>query len=577
VGVNFRLLDIDDFDALMNDLAIELASEDAYATARGGAPNVQSPTYDDTALEDASVDDLDHDLMLAVMREYCANLGRAPVTHDTLPALLREQGLLVHRSDSDFPTIGCLLLFGKEPQSRFPHAVVSGTLAGKKRVVFSGNLVRQRQALLEWLEAPEVNPQLHVKRRRTHEDRPAYPQRALVELMMNMLVHRDYQRAEPASVDVVPGEAVTFANPGGLMEAVVRQVKPGPDGAFRPVPRLSELRNPALCDVFFGFRAMERAGTGLADVEQMVRDHGGDSVFRHDSATNGLIARVSQPTASAGSHSVARESRPVGIYVVNILPFGSLPRQISMVRLKTSLRERPQGMCLREAGTFIERDGELWSFVPAPILLERLRPIACDDQPAPMLREGVEKDPESRKVLSWLLRKHFERQLALMRDRGLTLDEDRRRGRRRAYFEGLDGAPRTVVYDTPHRKGVQRQVVKQRADGGKAWFENEGFGYEVTWIDEEWGVRIKPFYMFTKRDARTPLPAFARAGRSTRRMKLDRNKNVEDDLTFWARFLGSGEATLNIGQEHVEDLILEASFLTIEVPSEGEDPVSTRA
>jgi hypothetical protein len=52
------------------------------------------------------------------------------------------------------------------------------------------------------------------------------------------------------------------------------------------------------------------------------------------------------------------------------------------------------------------------------------------------------------------------------------------------------------VYDTPRRKAVSRQVVKQRADGTRAWFENEGFGYEVVEIGGVWAVRIKPFYMF---------------------------------------------------------------------------------
>jgi len=88
-------------------------------------------------------------------------------------------------------------------------------------------------------------------------------------------------------------------------------------------------------------------------------------------------------------------------------------------------------------------------------------------------------------------------------------------------------------------------------------------------LDEVWAIRIKPFYMFTKRDAQTPLPPFVRGSRATRRMKFDRNKNVEDDLTFWARFLSEGAPTINIGQEHMPDLILSGSFLTVEVP-EGE-------
>src|SRR3546814_20391559 len=75
--------------------------------------------------------------------------------------------------------------------------------------------------------------------------------------------------------------------------------------------------------------------------------------------------------------------------------------------------------------------------------------------------------------------------------------------------------------------------------------------------------------MFTGRDARTPLPSFTRTSKATSRMKFDRNKNVEADLTFWSSFLGRGDETINIGQRHVEDLLIEGAFLTEEVPEIG--------
>jgi hypothetical protein len=170
--------------------------------------------------------------------------------------------------------------------------------------------------------------------------------------------------------------------------------------------------------------------------------------------------------------------------------------------------------------------------------------------------------------LSWLIRKYFERHLSRFESQGLIRDLSKRRVNR-AYFIGREGKPRTLVYGTAKRKRINRQVVKQRAEGAKAWFENEGFGYEVVQLDGRWAVRIKPFYMFTGRDAQKPLPAFTRAARATRRMKFDRNKNVDDDLTFWSRFLRQDAPTINIGDEHVDDLVLNGSFLTIEVAEEG--------
>ena len=60
-----------------------------------------------------------------------------------------------------------------------------------------------------------------------------------------------------------------------------------------------------------------------------------------------------------------------------------------------------------------------------------------------------------------------------------------------------------------------------------------------------------------------------RAAKSTRRIKFDRNKSVEADLTFWASFLGGGAETMNVGHLHMGDLLIDMTFLTVEVPEIG--------
>jgi hypothetical protein len=356
IGSNFKLLEIEGFDELMVELSRELANEDAYQNARSTERPGRALAFDDKEVSDSTYDDLDHNLMLSVMRDYCSTLGRAPVTTDTLPGLLREQGFLVQVNGLEFPTAGCILLFGKDPQRHFPHSVVSATVAGKKRMVFAGNLIRQRQALLEWLEGPDVNPTLKVKRRSTHTAAPAYPHRALVELLVNLLVHRDYERSDTASINVEPGRSITFRNPGGLLDSVARRVSVDRDGRFHAVGKVSDLRNRSLCDVFFGIQAMEREGTGLADVESMSRALGGDATFVDDNQSGSFIANILQPSASAGSHTIARDDRPSGVYIINVLPFVSLPEHVSIVRLRTSLWDRPPEVSLEDIGTFVLRD-----------------------------------------------------------------------------------------------------------------------------------------------------------------------------------------------------------------------------
>jgi hypothetical protein len=158
--------------------------------------------------------------------------------------------------------------------------------------------------------------------------------------------------------------------------------------------------------------------------------------------------------------------------------------------------------------------------------------------------------------------KHWHFFLSRWRDRGLYADHREKR----AFFQ-LRGERNTVTYDSRIRKGVKREVVKQRGEGTSVWYENEGISYEI--VEPEagiWAVQVKPFYMFTASDGRTPLPPFERTRRATRRIKFDRVKNVDDDLTFWARFLSAGQAMMNLAGVGVDDLILDSNYVSAEVP-----------
>jgi hypothetical protein len=567
LGSNFRLLRIDGFDELFSDLSRELAGHDRYASNGVARRSMhESQAFDEGVVEQASLDDIDMDLALSILSEYCKKLGRAPLTRDTLPALMREQGLTVPNSGSDKVTAGALLLFGKRPQDFFPHAVVTLTEAGKKREIYEGNLIAQRRRLLEKLETVEVNPLLKLKKRRQHTDQPAYPPRVLVELLVNMLVHRDYQIPEASGIELHPGLEIVFSNPGALTQKVAGKVTVEDDGRIIISEGVTDQRNPSLCDIFFGISAMERAGTGLIDVGQLMQGCGGGSAFYHHISESRFKAVVTQPQASAGSRVIARSDVPTGLYMLNALPFSVMPETVSIVQLTQPLRFRPRTVDLSDCGTFVDRGTELWSFVPLPILTALLEPIVDKTASKAVQRKEIEASGDSKRVLSWLLRKHLEYELETFEDDGLMLENGRKR---RAYFTGKERGERTITWNSAQRRGNRRDVVKKRAEGTRAWFENEGFGYEIVDIGGLWCVRIKPFYMFTGADAVTPLPAFTRASKATRRIKFDRNKNVEADLAFWASFLGRGAETMNVGDLHVDDLLVDMTFLTVEVPEPG--------
>jgi hypothetical protein len=426
--------------------------------------------------------------------------------------------------------------------------------------------------VLEWIEQEEINPKIKVKGRRQHESRLAYPERALVELLVNMIVHRDYTIAKPSQIDVNFNHSARFVNPGAQSPAAATRLKLETDGTFQPVPQFSDLRNRALCDVFFGISAMERAGTGLTDTRELAEQQGGAATFAYPPGKDCFAAELFRLEASAGSATVARDTRPVGTYVLNLLPFASIPRALMHISLNVaSWDELAKRVPLDDAGTFVfeTKTGDLWSFLPVPLLNTLFAPAAMDSATSITL-EQVERDPLLRAKFSWLTRRHFERYLSGFADRGLIIEKDKYgHPTKRSYFTALKGNNRPIIYDTPYKKNVRRDVVKRRGEDKKLWFECEGFGYEVVQQAGIWGVRIKPFYMFARRDGVTPLPGYMRTSKATRRIKFDRNANVESDLAFWARFLSQGAQTINIGNRHVDDLLLEGAFVSVDVQEGG--------
>jgi hypothetical protein len=566
---NFRYLEIDGFDELLTDLNRELAGVQRFARLPSDEDRKQ---FDDQPVAEATWADIDADLALTILRKYCLKLERGAIDSQQLRPLMRELGLLVPHSGEEKPSVACVLLFGRNPARFFPHSMIAATIDGKKRRVFNGNLIEQRSAVLEWIEQEEINPKIKVKGRRQHDNRPAYPERALVELLVNMIVHRDYAVQKPSQINVLPNHSVRFVNPGAQSAAAVTRLKLESDGTFQPVPQFSDLRNRALCDIFFGISAMERAGTGLTDAWELAEQQGGTAIFAYPPGEDSFAADLFRMAASAGSATVGRDTRPVGTYVLNLLPFASIPQALTRISLNVGgwdeLRDK---VPLDDAGTFVfeSKTGDLWSFVPAP-LLNTLFASVVKTPANPIPLEIVEGDPVLRAKFSWLMRRHFERYLSRFEDRGMVIEKDKRGyPAKRAYFTAFKGNNRTIIYDTPLKKNVRHDVVKRRGEDRKTWFECEGIGYEVVQQAGVWGVRIKPFYMFAKRDGVSPLPGYMRTSKATRRIKFDRNANVESDLAFWARFLSQGAPTINIGNRHVDDLLLEGGFVTVDVQEGG--------
>lgn len=571
---NFRLIEIDGFDEILAGLNLELEGEAFYSTADDLPLNALADTrfaktsFDRAPMEGTSLNDLDHDLILATLTTYCNRLRLRTPTSDECISLLLEQGLVVVNNRREIiPTKGGYLLFGRRVNDYFPYASVAFTREGKRRTVFQGNLMTQWHRLIEALSSSEVNPTLRVKSERSAEEKPAYPQRAMVELVVNMLVHRDYTASEYSRVDLSAGEWLRFSNPGGLLPRVLGHVRIESNGRFQPVRSLTELRNPVLADIFYGLGSMDKEGTGLVDVHEIMLEHGGSAEFQVVNDNQGVCATLIQPRQGEPESSrTARRLNATELFVTNLLPFRVIPGLLSVLPLRDSQKplfvNGALGDIPDQLPIVIQHGAELISFADLGSFPEFADRVGHLDRLTRIPVTDYIKDRDARRRFVWLLGKHWEFFLRRTRESGLFGVPRKKR----AYFQLLSGDPNVVVYESRSGRSTKREVVKQRGEGRVRWYENEGIFYSIVNVGDQWAVQLKPLYVFTGSDGVTPLPAFRQTRLATRRMKFDRNRNVDDDLTFWARFLSKGVPAVNLGGVGVEDLILDFEYTAVEVP-----------
>lgn len=564
VGSAFRLIEIDGFDELMGDLDRDLEGE-----AWQGHADVRLPVssfgedFETTTRSDISLEDLDGDLMLNTLVEYCKRLKQPVPNRHSYLDLLSELRLVRQVDGVDRPTIGCYLLFGRSVHEKFPYSRVTLIIDEKKQVVIDGNLISQFHRITETLADPTINPIVRLKGEIRSEEQPAYPALALREVVVNLLVHRDYSCNELSRISVLRGERIGFWSPGGLPPSVRRKVGVGEYGRFRPVRYESEQRNPSIADIFSGLGYMDKAGTGLADVEDLMQGAGGMAECSVEDGNRALFVALCQPRqVASGRSSVARRLSKTDLYVTNLLPFGLTPAHLWSLPIRPTKDEGGRLFSPDDDTAalplFIEYDGALLSFANwdnYPDFADRigdLRKVRAAGF------DSVAGGPD-RRLLVWLIHKHFEFFL-----RGWPMVVEGKR--KRAYFSLQEGDRQTATYDSRLRRGVKRDVVKRRMIGERIEHENEGINYAAVQVQGGWFIQLKPTYVFTGMDGVKPLPPSFQTSRSTRRFKFDRNKNVDDDLTFWARYLAKGAETISIGGAGVDDLVLNTEYCSIEVP-----------
>ncbi len=153
-------------------------------------------TYETILLKNAEMEQLDSDSI----KLYFRNLG--VVSESVNDILLEAMGIIGHKGEDYHPTIGGMLLFGKNPSLLLPHVYIKLTFY-EEVTYFYGNILKILDEVSDYLAAKL--------------DAPGYPLEAVFEAVANALVHRDYLDVSRGITVTINDKNIEISNPGALM------------------------------------------------------------------------------------------------------------------------------------------------------------------------------------------------------------------------------------------------------------------------------------------------------------------------------------------------------------------------
>lgn len=157
------------------------------------------------------------------------------------------------------PTFACHLLFSKNDV--FLSTIEAGRFASstliKDSITSRDTLVEQVQRIMDFM-VKHTNKAYIITGNPRREERWDYPMDALREIVINMIVHRDYRSANDSTIKVFD-DRIEFFNPGILLDDLtVEKIK---TGNYK-----SHLRNKQIATIFKELELIEKYGSGVRRV-----------------------------------------------------------------------------------------------------------------------------------------------------------------------------------------------------------------------------------------------------------------------------------------------------------------------
>ena len=226
------------------------------------------PTFDTRPCREATIDDIDTD---SIVRDYMPKAIDAEVLADDRRPL-KEQLASLHLFNIkyDCPTYAALIMFGKNPRYymlgnyiqyvRYRGNDNGGEILNERR--FEGCLYKVLPQLENFIRDGIVTRRPVPVSILREKDVQNYPYKVLRELMMNAVMHRDYQANMPTRLYQYDHH-IEIMNPGGLY------------GQARPenFPHVNDYRNSVVAEMMKNMNYVNMFNHGVNEVQDLLKQN----------------------------------------------------------------------------------------------------------------------------------------------------------------------------------------------------------------------------------------------------------------------------------------------------------------
>lgn len=255
-------------------------------------------SFDMSPCRDSSIDDIDVELF---KQGYLPKAVDTSIIDDDNRDIKDQlASLRLFDKLADCPTNAGMLLLGKNVKAFLPGAYIQHVqfdgLDNSADIInqneFSGNLISMLPRLQTFVEIGVVKKRPVAVSSLTEKIVSDYPEFAIRELLMNAVMHRDYQSGNTPTKFYMYSDRIEIVNPGGLF------------GNARPenFPDVNDYRNPIIAEALKTLGYVNKFNRGIARVQHELAMNGnGEAIFDVNKVTvfsvkvtNSKIANVSR-------------------------------------------------------------------------------------------------------------------------------------------------------------------------------------------------------------------------------------------------------------------------------------------